>query len=83
MNNIARKPDGSLKMSKKGLYKQSQRLRSEHMKEKELKCWQCGSMPWRVEGLACKACGLAFAEEEVEIEIATLRSVAGNFEDNF
>lgn len=55
----------------------------EPKKEKELVCWTCGSLPHRVEGTICKDCGLAFAEEVIEREESSLRSVAGRMEDEY
>lgn len=31
-------------------------------------CLTCGSMPWRVQGAACRKCGLVAAQEIVPIE---------------
>jgi len=52
------------------------------MKEKELKCWTCGSLPHRVEGDKCVDCGLEYQEEEIEKDYS-LRSSMGEFEDSF
>ena len=70
-------------MSRKGLYKQSMRFHGEKVKEKEKKCWECGSMPWRVDGIVCKECGLRFGEEEIEREKVSLKSSQGTIEDKF
>lgn len=52
------------------------------MKEKESKCWTCGSQPWRVEGDKCEDCGLEYGEEVIEIT-SGLKSSMGDFEDKF
>jgi hypothetical protein len=53
------------------------------IKPKEKKCLECGSMPWRVEGDKCKACGLQAGEEEIEQQSVYLKSSMGDFEDKF
>lgn len=83
MSHIYRGPDGNMKMNRKGLFQQSQRLPGEKMKEKELVCWTCGSLSHRVQGIKCKDCDLRFEEERVGIELPGIRSAAGIFEDNF
>jgi len=69
-------------MNRKGLYPVYRRLNGCPMKEKELKCWTCGSLPHRVEGDKCVDCGLEYQEEEIEKDYS-LRSSMGEFEDSF
>lgn len=83
MTQIKRGTDGNLHMNRKGLWKVTNRPRWEPMRAKEKKCLHCGSMPWRVEGHKCKSCGLEYAEDVVEVEIPTLKSSQGTFEDVF
>ena len=82
MNHIFRGKDGNFHMETRGLWKRDFRRRGEPLKEKEKKCWTCGSMPWRVEGKECKECGLKFEEESIEIDRG-IKSSMGEFEDNF
>jgi hypothetical protein len=47
-------------------------------KEKDPKCWTCGSMPWRVKGIRCKACGLLYEDEgPIEVPFSPLKSYLG------
>jgi ribosomal protein L37E len=71
-----------MSMNRKGLFPTYRRLNGIPMKEKEKKCWECGSLPWRVEGDVCKDCGLEFSEEITEVQVS-LKSSMGEFEDKF
>ena len=75
--------NNTIRMNRRGLWKINNRRAGEQMKEKEKKCWTCGSLPHRVEGEKCKDCGLLFQEDCIEAEIPTLKSVGGTFEDDF
>lgn len=64
-------------------------------KEKEPKCWTCGSMPWRVKGIKCKGtktveidgekkkvpCGLRYQDEgPIEVPFNPLQSMLGSWD---
>lgn len=72
-----------IRMNRRHLWKVDHRKPGEQMKEKEKKCWRCGSLPHRVEGVKCKDCGLLFEEDFIEAEIPTLKSSGGTFENEF
>lgn len=72
-----------IRMNRRELFTVEKRRPGEAMKEKEKKCWTCGSLPHRVEGKKCRHCGLKFEEDFIEAEIPTLKSIGGRFEDEF
>lgn len=80
MGKIYRGADGIKPLVQRRSFK---RKHWEKMKEKEKKCWTCGSMPWRVEEDKCEDCGLGYQDESLEIELPTLQSSQGTFEDKF
>lgn len=79
-----------MSMNRKGLFPTYRRLNGVPMKEKEKKCWACGSQSYRVEwevpwivGKQICECGLEFQEEIIERELVCIKSSMGEFEDKF
>ncbi len=58
------------------------RQNGEEMRAAEPKCPRCCSMSWRVKGAACIACGLEYAEEEVERGEVSIPSSGGFYSDH-
>lgn len=65
-------------MTPRKLMKTKAEIEALGKRESHIRCKMCYDMPHRVDGIACKRCGLRFEEEVIEVPFTPLTSSAGS-----